>query len=315
MKVYLKRKRRMKWVGTLDMCVDCIYYFLEVNLLIGFALPSGEFADVLGEDYLGLRALVIAAEFGLSNLSIPKKLLKEKKGQNTPTMLVFFLFLISHDIYVVTAFHSAKPSELPPSYPPPVPFVLLRASNINNQIGLLKPYYYNWIALLVASSAPPIAVAPAPLPGPALGPSLTSLNPSVPPPLPSHTILPGTHSNISNPLANPPALATPPPDLILPDNSQLKMTPIGQIVKSSGAGGGMKKKSKVVADESTGGNVVAGAAAAAGSSVLPVVVGMSGMYLADSGAQKKGAMGVGTENGWKKNTPLLLLPPVPMAIR
>ena len=305
--------------GALAMCVGCIHYFLEVDLLTGFALSSGEFADVLGEDYLGLRALVIAAEFGLSNLSIPKKLLKGKKGQNKPTTLVFFLFLISHDIYVVTAFHSAKPSEPPLPYPPPAPFVPLRASDIDDQIGLLKPYYHNRIALLVASSAPPIAVAPAPLPGPALGPSLTSLNPSVPPPLPSHTILPGTHSNMSNPLANPPALATPPPDLILPDDSpnpsQLKMTPIGQIVKSSGAGGGTKKKSKVVADGSTGGNVVAGAAAAAGSSALPVAVGMSGTCLADSGAQKKGATGVGTGNGRKKNAPPLLPPPVPMAIR
>ena len=56
-------------------------------------LRSGEFADVLGEDYLGLRALGIAAEFGLSNLSIPKKLLKGKKGQNKPTALVFILFI------------------------------------------------------------------------------------------------------------------------------------------------------------------------------------------------------------------------------
>ena len=93
------------------------------------------------------------------------------------------------------------------------------------------------------------------------------------------------------------------------------MTPIGQIVKSSGAGGGTKKKGKAVVDGSTGGNVVAGAAA--GSSALPVAVGMSGMRLADSGAQKKkkGATGVGTGNGRKKNAPPLLPPPVPMAIR
>jgi transcriptional activator SPT7 len=231
------------------------------------------------------------------------------------------LFLISHDIYVVTAFHSEKPLEPPLPYPPPVLFVPLRESDINYQIGLLKLYYHNQIALLITSSAPPIAVAPAPLPSSALGPSLTSLNPSVPPPpLPSHMILPSIHSNMLNPLANPPALATPPPDLILPDDSpnpsQLKMTPIGQIVKSSGAGGGMKKQSKVVADGSTGGNVVAGAAAAAaGSSALPVAVGMSDMCLAVSGAQKKGAMGVGNGNGWKKNAPPLLPLPVPMAIR
>jgi transcriptional activator SPT7 len=70
-------------MGTLAMCIGCIRYFLEVDLLTGFALPSGKFADVLGEDYLGLRALIIAAKFGLSNLSIPKKLLKGRKDKTS----------------------------------------------------------------------------------------------------------------------------------------------------------------------------------------------------------------------------------------
>jgi len=217
-------------------------------------LAIGDFADVLGEDYLGLRALGIAAEFGLSNLSIPKKLLKGKKGQNKPT--------------------AAKPSEPPLPYPPPPSFVPVRAGDVDDQIGLLKPYYHNRFVLLVASSAPPTAVPPAPLPGPVLGPS----PPSVPP-----TTLP-------NPLP-------PPPDLVLPDDapnpSQLKMSPIGQIVKSS-ATGGTKKKGKVVVEGVV--NVMAGAA-------VPVAVGMSGTRLTESGAQKKkkAATGVGTGNGRKKN--------------
>lgn len=41
-------------------------------------LSRGNFADTLGDDFLGLRELGIAAEFGLSNLTIPKKLLKGK---------------------------------------------------------------------------------------------------------------------------------------------------------------------------------------------------------------------------------------------
>ena len=36
------------------------------------------FADAFGEDFLGLRELGIAADFGLSSLSIPKKLLRRK---------------------------------------------------------------------------------------------------------------------------------------------------------------------------------------------------------------------------------------------
>ena len=39
----------------------------------------GNFADSYGEDFFGLRELGIAEELGLSNLTIPKKLLKSKK--------------------------------------------------------------------------------------------------------------------------------------------------------------------------------------------------------------------------------------------
>ena len=38
----------------------------------------GNFADAFGEDFLGLRELGIAADFGLSSLTIPKKLLRSK---------------------------------------------------------------------------------------------------------------------------------------------------------------------------------------------------------------------------------------------
>ncbi|KAF8815964.1 hypothetical protein BYT27DRAFT_6482270 [Phlegmacium glaucopus] len=260
------------------------------------ALAIGDFADVLGEDYLGLRALGIAAEFGLSNLSIPKKLLKGKKGQNKPT--------------------AAKPSEPPLPYPPPPPFIPLTAADVDDQIGLLKPYYHNRITLLAASLAPPMAVAPAPLPGPVLGngigPSPLSVYPSAPPP---PMLPPGnysaSHSNLPpNPLPPPP----PPPDLILPDDtpraSQLKMGPIGQIIKSSGTGGGTKKKGKVVV-EGVGGAAV-NAVAAPGDSTVPVAVSMSGVRLTDAGVQKKkkAATGVGTGNGRKKNGP----PPEPTMV-
>jgi len=275
-------------------------------LLICFSLRSGEFADVLGEDYLGLRALGIAAEFGLSNLSIPKKLLKGKKGQNKPM--------------------AALPSEPPLPYPPPPPFVPFRAGDIDDQIGLLKPYYHNRIALLVVSSAPPpIAVPPAPLPGPMLGHSSVN-NPS--PTLPPGNQSASHSSNMSNPPA-PASASAPSPDLILPDDvpnpSQLKMNPIGQILKSGGASGGTKKKGKVVAEGSGAGNVAAaGAAATAATAVgpsspaVPAAVGMSGTRLGESGAPKKkkgGATGVGTGNGRKKTVPVPPSFPPPMVVR
>ena len=43
-------------------------------------LCRGQFTDDIGEDFLGLRELGIAAEFGLSSLSVPKRLLKGKKN-------------------------------------------------------------------------------------------------------------------------------------------------------------------------------------------------------------------------------------------
>ena len=40
----------------------------------------GNFAESFGEDFFGLKELGIADEFGLSSLTIPKRLLKGKKG-------------------------------------------------------------------------------------------------------------------------------------------------------------------------------------------------------------------------------------------
>ena len=60
----------------------------------------GNFAESFGEDFLGLRELGIAAEFGLNNLTIPKKLLKGKNksaSQAGPSACV----PIPHSVLVV----------------------------------------------------------------------------------------------------------------------------------------------------------------------------------------------------------------------
>lgn len=44
----------------------------------------GGFADMFGEDFLGLRELGIASELGVSNLSVPKKLLRPKGARMGP---------------------------------------------------------------------------------------------------------------------------------------------------------------------------------------------------------------------------------------
>lgn len=43
----------------------------------------GGFSEAFDEDFLGLKELGIAAELGLSSLSVPKRLLKGKRGSGT----------------------------------------------------------------------------------------------------------------------------------------------------------------------------------------------------------------------------------------
>lgn len=56
----------------------------------------GGFSDSLGDDFLGLRELGIAAELGLSSLTIPKKLLKGKsRGAAAAVQYVFCSLFLS----------------------------------------------------------------------------------------------------------------------------------------------------------------------------------------------------------------------------
>ena len=72
--------------GALAMYVFPIFHCSFYSY--GVCTFSGDFADALGEDYLGLRELGIAAEFGMTSLSIPKKLLKGRRAQNKPAVCV-----------------------------------------------------------------------------------------------------------------------------------------------------------------------------------------------------------------------------------
>ena len=229
----------------------CALYIKPFRAIQLTCTCSGEFADLLGEDYLGLRDSGIASEFGLSALSIPRKLLKGKKGQNKPT--------------------AVKPTEPPPPYPPPPPFIPLTAGMVDDQIGLLKPYYQNRFTKLAALMQPPSSTAPS-LPGPSL-PGLPG--PSLPPP-PSAPVPAAVH-----------------PDLPLPDELpslvQQKISPIGQVVKSGASSGASKKKAavaKVVVDPPVG-----------TPGMSPEV---SGVTPGTSPKKKKSNTGVGSGNGRKK---------------
>ncbi|KAF8901913.1 hypothetical protein CPB84DRAFT_1777006 [Gymnopilus junonius] len=233
-------------------------------------LAMGDFADLLGEDYLGFRELGIAEELGLSNLSIPKKLLRGKKVANRPT--------------------AAKPTEPPPPYPPPPPFVPLTAEKVDDQIGLLKGYYQGRFGQLAASTAPPpppaagagagvqVPAGPAGLVGPGMPPPPA---PAPAPVLPPNT-LPSMPFNPSGnalqqgqapqaPGAPAPGSAAPVPapviplDLALPDelpdSTHMKVGPIGQILlNKAGASSGAGKK------KGGGGAAAKGGAEGTGSS-------------------------------------------------
>ncbi|KAI6007732.1 hypothetical protein F5J12DRAFT_830397 [Pisolithus orientalis] len=123
-------------------------------------LAMGAFADTLGEDFLGLRELGIAAELGLSSLSVPRKLLKGKKD--------------------ATGGVKAKPAEVQLPYPPPPPFIPITSKNVEDQIGLLRPYYHQRLSSL-AVTAPVVSadIPNASLPGTKVNPIGQVVKPSL----------------------------------------------------------------------------------------------------------------------------------------
>ncbi|TDL22893.1 hypothetical protein BD410DRAFT_897775 [Rickenella mellea] len=208
-------------------------------------LVMGNFADAFGEDFLGLRELGIAGEHGLSSLTVPKKLLKGKyKGR-----------LGNPD-------DSAKPTEPPPPYPPPPPFIPLDTHKLEDQIGLLRPFYLQKFSSLPAASAAFIAPQPQPQPQPS-----TTLPPASAPALPAAAasslqvstefqLGAGTPTLPQQPSASAPAPARPllpivnpsAPPVVLPEDppnpTRTKIGPLGQILKTGATGASAKKKAK-----------------------------------------------------------------------
>lgn len=105
--------------GVLALSVNLIQF---QKVVLTSCVPSGDFADTLGMDYLGLRELGIADELGITNLTIPKKLLKGKRRANVANA-------------------PTRPASPPPPYPPPPPFIPITSSRIDDQIGLLRERY------------------------------------------------------------------------------------------------------------------------------------------------------------------------------
>ncbi len=144
-------------------------------------MGRGQFTDDIGEDFLGLRELGIASEFGLSSLSIPKRLLKGKKNAKGPNATYGSLSPPLPPLLTCPFYEdSAKSAEPPPPYPPPSSFVLLTAEGVKNQIGLLRDFYERRLASASASGVAPVVLQDEP-PNPAqtkLGPLGQVIRPS-----------------------------------------------------------------------------------------------------------------------------------------
>jgi transcriptional activator SPT7 len=88
-----------------------------------------------------LRELGIAAELGLSSLTIPKRLLKGKKNAKGSSAAYGVFFSPAIRCSNALFYPSAKSVEPPPPYPPPSPFVQLTVESVKSQIGLLRVYF------------------------------------------------------------------------------------------------------------------------------------------------------------------------------
>ncbi|KAI0087073.1 hypothetical protein BDY19DRAFT_955929 [Irpex rosettiformis] len=177
----------------------------------------GNFADSFGEDFLGLRELGIADEFGLSSLTIPKKLLRGKNRNG------------------LKGAEASKPTEPPPPFPPPPPFVLLDTAHLDDQIGLLRDFYHRRLESL------PTSVISPPTPPTRFAEPTSAF---IPAPIPNGLVN-GQLVPMSAQIIPPPSLSASVPTIIPDDTAptaHTKIGPLGQIVKSAPAGGSSKKK-------------------------------------------------------------------------
>ncbi|TEB37911.1 hypothetical protein FA13DRAFT_1725533 [Coprinellus micaceus] len=192
--------------GALTLYVALLHsFYFSYNTRSPF--PAATFADSLGEDYLGLRELGIAQEFGLSTLSIPKSLLRRKKAN--------------------AKLAQAKPTEKPLDYPLPPPPPAFTHATLGQTIGLLRPYYEKRFELRARTLLPtpmsgmqatPMMGGLQPLAGPVLGGTTPSVLMPPPPSVPGYTNLPGPSlTNLPGPKLYPPPVPAPTTTLYPPN--------------------------------------------------------------------------------------------------
>ncbi|TBU46661.1 hypothetical protein BD309DRAFT_953609 [Dichomitus squalens] len=258
----------------------------------------GNFAESFGEDFFGLKELGIADEFGLSSLTIPKRLLKGKKGglKEGPS--------------------TAKPTEPPPPFPPPPPFIPLDSNTVDNQIGLLKSFYQGRVAEI--SSA---LVAPPPGPSHPLQSTgaLIGIPPSSTSSLPSIPVNPASGPSTAGPTHVGPTEVT--QVFIIPDESpspsHTKIGPLGTINKAAPSASTAKKKSKAKPPAPAPGPPLPPGSAGVDGDAPPVTPGPPLppplMHSSSTGGVGDSKKGKGASTPSKKKAKVEPFPPVVMA--
>lgn len=101
---------------------------------------SGNFADELGEDFLGLRDLGIAREHGMDSLSVPTSIFYGRKKRQEQIHGYVSLYPLP-PLFWKPLITSRK--EEGPEYPPPRPFLPLTNSTWQNQLPNLFHAFFN----------------------------------------------------------------------------------------------------------------------------------------------------------------------------
>jgi len=115
----------------------------------------GRFADMFREDFLGLREFGIASELGVSNLSVPERLLRPKgvrmgAGSSLPYVEIFLVLYLLARSSVVPSFASRRSKLMEP---PPPPFVPLEPTRVKDGVVcLLRRFYKSRFDALAVSS-------------------------------------------------------------------------------------------------------------------------------------------------------------------
>ncbi|KAF9783848.1 hypothetical protein BJ322DRAFT_1007972 [Thelephora terrestris] len=251
--------------------------FLDDDALFGDEIEGDEnpfvmggFADMVGEDFLGLRG--IASELGISSLSVPKKLLRPKGGR------------------MGAGSSLPKPTEPPPPFPPPPLFVPLEFTRMEDEIiGLLRPFYKSRFEALAQAQATPSKPQP-------------PIGIENPPTTQATTGIPGQllQSSFSFPTLPHPTVQQPSQSQLLavlvlqddvPTPAQTKMGPLGQIAGGKSTNAAAKKKQKKEKDPTSSGT------GGGGGGVPGVVSGLVG-----GGMNGVINMNVGTGGGIQQMT-------------